>query len=396
MNTTPLANRKHIAIFGNMNSGKSSIINAITGQKISIVSSVAGTTTDPVKKAMELTGYGPVVFIDTAGLDDTGDLGLMRAQKSREVLRETDLAIYVIDAEKDSSVPDEMIELFKQTSTPYIIVINKIDKISEEKIIELKRVIPDAITISAFKNYGINELRIKITEVLHEKNEEKKLVGDLLPSGSKVILVIPLDSGAPKGRLILPQVQVLRDCLDHGIKSYVVRDTELASAIDDMPDVDLVITDSQAFAKVNSIVPANIPLTSFSMLLARLKGDFDEFIKGASMVDKLKHDSRILIAESCTHNHTHEDIGRIKIPQLLNKYTGFDLNYDFFAGHDFTKDVSQYDLVVHCGACMMNEKALKSRISDCVQKGVPITNYGIILSKLNGILDRTIEIMVQK
>lgn len=231
---------------------------------------------------------------------------------------------------------------------------------------------------------------------MREDHEEETLVGDLLPAGSKVILVVPIDSGAPKGRLILPQVQVIRDCLDHGIKSYVVRDTELASALEDMPDADLVITDSQAFNRVNSVVPANIYLTSFSMLFAHLKGDFDEFIRGASMVDRLKPDSRILIAESCTHNHTHEDIGRVKIPRLLNKYTGYQLEYDFCAGRDFAKDVTSYDLVIHCGACMVNKKALKSRIADCVNQGIPITNYGIILSKLNGILDRTINICTEK
>ncbi|NLM75773.1 MAG: [FeFe] hydrogenase H-cluster maturation GTPase HydF [Clostridiaceae bacterium] len=396
MNTTPLANRKHIAVFGYMNSGKSSIINVLTGQNVSIVSSVPGTTTDPVKKAMELTGYGPVVFIDTAGLDDSGDLGLMRIQKSKDILKETDLAIYVIDAEKDNAISDEMVKLFRHTSTPYITVINKTDKAAEEKLEELRQAIPGAIEVSALKNTGIDNLRTKIAELLREDHEEETLVGDLLPAGSKVILVVPIDSGAPKGRLILPQVQVIRDCLDHGIKSYVVRDTELASALEDMPDADLVITDSQAFNRVNSVVPANIYLTSFSMLFAHLKGDFDEFIRGASMVDRLKPDSRILIAESCTHNHTHEDIGRVKIPRLLNKYTGYQLEYDFCAGRDFAKDVTSYDLVIHCGACMVNKKALKSRIADCVNQGIPITNYGIILSKLNGILDRTIEIFAQK
>jgi len=396
MNTTPLANRKHIAVFGNMNSGKSSIINALTGQEISIVSPVAGTTTDPVKKAMELVGYGPVVFIDTAGLDDSGDLGLMRAQKSRDILRETDLAIYVIDAEKDSSIPDDVLDLFRQTSTPYLTVINKTDKVTAEKLDDLRKVVPGAIEVSALENSGIDELRTRIGEFLNENDEEETLVGDLLPAGSKVILVVPVDSEAPKGRLILPQVQVIRDCLDHGIKSYVVRDAELASALEDMPDVDLVITDSQAFARVNATVPPNICLTSFSMLFARLKGDFGEFIRGAAAVDKLKPDSRILIAESCTHNHTHEDIGRVKIPRLLNKYTGYELKYDFCAGRDFVKDVSGYDLVVHCGACMVNKKSLKSRISDCVSSGTPITNYGILLAKLNGILERTTEIFLRK
>ncbi len=393
MNTTPLANRKHIGVFGNMNSGKSSLVNALTGQKISLVSPVKGTTTDPVKKAMELIPYGPVVFIDTAGLNDYGELGAMRAEKSKSVLRETDFALYVLDAEADTEVPEDMLRLFKRFSIPYIVVINKSDKVSGEILSALKEKNPGAMAVSALLNLGIDQLRQELSRRLKENDEEETLIGDLLPAGSKVILVIPLDSAAPKGRLILPQVQVIRDCLDHGIKSYVVRDTELESALRDMPDVDLVITDSKIFDKVNSIVPTNIKLTSFSMLFARLKGDFDEFIRGARAVDNLKPDSRILIAESCTHNQTHEDIGRVKIPKLLNKYTGYDLEYDFCAGNDFDKDLSRYDLVVHCGACMMNKKALSSRIADCREKGIPITNYGILLSKLNRILDRTIQIM---
>jgi [FeFe] hydrogenase H-cluster maturation GTPase HydF len=393
MNTTPLANRKHIGVFGNMNSGKSSLVNALTGQKISLVSPVKGTTTDPVKKAMELIPYGPVVFIDTAGLNDYGELGAMRAEKSKSVLRETDFALYVLDAEADTEVPEDMLRLFKRFSIPYIVVINKSDKVSGEILSALKEKNPGAMAVSALLNLGIDQLRQELSRRLKENDEEETLIGDLLPAGSKVILVIPLDSAAPKGRLILPQVQVIRDCLDHGIKSYVVRDTELESALRDMPDVDLVITDSKIFDKVNSIVPTNIKLTSFSMLFARLKGDFDEFIRGARAVDNLKPDSRILIAESCTHNQTHEDIGRVKIPKLLNKYTDYDLEYDFCAGNDFDKDLSRYDLVVHCGACMMNKKALSSRIADCREKGIPITNYGILLSKLNRILDRTIQIM---
>ncbi|NLM72951.1 MAG: [FeFe] hydrogenase H-cluster maturation GTPase HydF [Clostridiaceae bacterium] len=393
MNTTPLANRKHIGIFGNMNSGKSSLINALTGQNISLVSSVKGTTTDPVKKTMELIPYGPVVFIDTAGLDDFGELGTMRAEKSKAVLKETDFALYVLDAETDNDVPEDMLRLFKRFSIPYIIVINKSDKVPDEKISGMKEKYPDALVVSALNNQGVEELRQELSKRLTENDEEETILGDLLPYGSKVILVVPIDSEAPKGRIILPQVQVIRDCLDHGIKSYVVRDTELESALQDMPDVDLVITDSQAFAKVNEIVPENIKLTSFSMLFARLKGNFEEFIEGARAVDSLKADSHILIAESCTHNHTHEDIGRVKIPKLLNKYTGFDLKFDFCAGRDFEQDLGKYDLVVHCGACMMNKKALHSRIADCREKGIPMTNYGILLAKLNGILDRTIQIM---
>lgn len=392
MNETPLANRKHIAVYGNMNSGKSSLVNALTGQEISIVSPHRGTTTDPVKKTMELIPYGPVVFIDTAGLDDTGELGTMRAERSKAVLRETDFAIYVIDPTNEDTDIGEMLKLFSRFDTPYLIVINKTDIASEDNILKIRQRYPEAIEVSAATGEGIEDLRNELAKRLKEGEEEETLVGHLLPSGSKVILVVPVDSEAPKGRLILPQVQVIRDCLDHGIKSYVVRDTELRSALEDMPDVDLVITDSQAFARVNAIVPGNIMLTSFSMLFAYQKGNFDVFLKGAEVLDNLKEDSRILIAESCTHNHTHEDIGRVKIPKLVNKYTGFDLSYDFCAGRDFPNNLKEYDLVIHCGSCMLNKKALMSRIFECMESGVPISNYGIILSKVNGILERTVQV----
>ncbi|NLU53600.1 MAG: [FeFe] hydrogenase H-cluster maturation GTPase HydF [Clostridiaceae bacterium] len=392
MNETPLANRKHIAVYGNMNSGKSSLVNALTGQEISIVSPVKGTTTDPVKKAMELIPYGPVVFIDTAGLDDSGDLGTMRAERSKAVLRETDLALYVIDPTNEDGNIDEMTKLFSRYKTPYVIVINKTDIASKDIVQKIKERYPNAIEVSASTGEGIDVLREKLANILKEGDEEETYVGHLLPSGSKVILVVPVDSEAPKGRLILPQVQVIRDCLDHGIKSYVVRDVELKSALEDMPNVDLVITDSQAFARVNEIVPENIMLTSFSMLFAYQKGNFDVFLKGVEELDNLKEGSRILIAESCTHNHTHEDIGRVKIPRLVNKYTGYNLNYDFCAGRDFPKDLKDYDLVIHCGSCMINKKALSSRIIECLESGVPITNYGIVLSKVNGILERTVQI----
>ncbi len=394
MNSTPLANRKHIAVFGNMNSGKSSLVNALTGQEISIVSPVRGTTTDPVKKTMELIPFGPVVFIDTAGLNDVGELGRARAEKSKAVLRETDFALYILDAEDpDTLALKEMTVLFKDYSTPFFVVINKEDKVGEEGLENLKRQFPEALMVSAAAGTGIDELRQKLAERLQKEAEDAPLVGDLLPYGAKVILVVPVDSEAPKGRLILPQVQVIRDCLDHGIKSYVVRDTELESALRDIPDADLVITDSQAFAKVSSIVPDHIKLTSFSMILARQKGNFDVFLKGAESIDKLAPDAHILVSEACTHNHTHEDIGRIKIPRLLNQYTGHTLHYDFCAGHDFPENLKDYSLVVHCGACMINRKALSSRLYECRKAGIPVTNYGILLAKLNGILERTVEIM---
>ncbi len=396
MNSTPLANRKHIAVFGNMNAGKSSLVNALTGQAISIVSPVKGTTTDPVKKAMELVPFGPVVFIDTAGLDDVGDLGKARAERSKAVLKETDFALYVLDAEQPNDrALKEMVSLFNEYSTPYLLIINKMELVELEVLEELRKKYPEALTVSAVMGNGIDVLREKLIEQLQKEGEDAPLVGDLLPLGAKVIMVVPVDSEAPKGRLILPQVQVIRDCLDHGIKSYVVRDAELASALLDMPDADLVITDSQAFAKVNAIVPGHIKLTSFSMLLARQKGNFNTFLKGVETINHLTADSRILIAEACTHNHTHEDIGRIKIPRLLNKYTGYTLQYDFYTGRDFPENLKDYQLVIHCGACMINKKAVTSRLLECKKAGLPITNYGILLAKVNGILDRTVEVMVK-
>lgn len=393
MNNTPNSNRKHIAIYGKTNSGKSSLLNAIIGQEISLVSSVKGTTTDPVSKAMELIPFGPVLFIDTAGLDDNSELGELRVKKSLKTLQKTDFAIYVVDIKDiDEDVYRKTVDNFKRYKIPHMVVVNKIDEADDKAINSAKGMLKDAFFVSAKEEKNIIELKEELIRRLQEDEEEESLIGDILPYGGKVIMVVPIDSEAPKGRIILPQVQLIRDCLDHGIKSYVVRDTELESALQDIKDVDLVVTDSQAFKKVSEIVPKEIKLTSFSIIFARQKGELRDFVHGVSKIEELDENSRILISESCTHNTSHEDIGRVKIPKLLNKHVGKELNYEFKMGHDFPEDIEKYDLVIHCGACMVNPKTVQTRIDMCNEKGVKITNYGIILAYLTEILDRAIEV----
>ena len=390
MNSTPNSNRKHIVIYGKTNAGKSSLINRLVGQDVALVSKEAGTTTDPVFKAMELIPIGPVLFIDSAGINDKTSLGDLRVSKTLELLKRTDLAIYLIDGEDiDKNSLNDMILQFKKFNIPYIVVINKCDNLHKEKFEELKNEFKDGIFISAYNNSGIDKLKEKLIDMLKEQEEDISLVGDLLPYGSRVVMVVPVDSEAPKGRLILPQVQCIRDCLDHGIKSYVVRDTELKEALEEIKDVDLVITDSQAFKKVDEIVPKNIKLTSFSMLFARQKGDINEFLKGVEAVRNLKPKDKILISESCTHNTSHEDIGRVKIPRLLSKYVKGELDITFKVGHEFPENIEDYKLVIHCGACMVNRKTVVNRIELCKEKEVPITNYGVILSFLTNTLDRS-------
>lgn len=393
MNSTPNANRKHIGIYGNTNSGKSSLMNTILGQDISLVSNVEGTTTDPVQKAMELIPYGPILLIDTAGLEDKSELGSIRIEKSYEFLKRLDFALYVVDAKN----PDlETYKTWKREASRYnvdhIVVINKIDSTNEDEIESLSKNFKKYILVSAKEKIGIDELKKEIISNLEEIEEETPIIGDLLEYGSKVVLVVPIDSEAPKGRLILPQVQVLRDCLDNGIKTYVVRDTELKEAIKDIKDIDLVITDSQAFKEVESIIPKDMKLTSFSILFARQKGELKEFLEGTKKLDTLKPNDNILICESCTHNISHEDIGRVKIPNMLRKIAGGDLNIDYKVGYDFKEDVESYDLIIHCGACMVNRKSVLNKIKICKEKNVPITNYGMVIAYFTKILDRSVEI----
>lgn len=393
MNSTPNANRKHIAIFGKTNAGKSSLVNSICGQKIAIVSEFAGTTTDPVLKAMELIPLGPVLFIDTAGLDDRSEVGKLRIKRTMDMMKRTDFALYIMDVNNIDNNDYEEIKLeFKKYNIPYLLVINKIEDIEKDKLNQIKEKYTEAIFVSTYTKEGIDELKSELISKLQDSENEISIIGDLVPYGGKVILVVPIDSEAPKGRIILPQVQCIRDCLDNGIKTYVVRDTELASALEDIKDVDLVVTDSQAFKKVSEIVPKNIKLTGFSLLFANYKGDLKSFVNGVRKIDSLNKDSKILISESCTHNISHEDIGRVKIPKLLNKYVGVELNYDFRVGHDFPENIKEYDLIIHCGGCMINRKTILNRIDFCRNEEVAITNYGIVLAFLTGILDRSLEI----
>ncbi|MDD6796082.1 MAG: [FeFe] hydrogenase H-cluster maturation GTPase HydF [Clostridiaceae bacterium] len=389
MNSTPNSNRKHIVIYGKTNSGKSSLINKIVGQDVALVSEKEGTTTDPVSKAMELIPVGPVLFIDTAGIGDKTDLGDLRVNKTYEYMKRTDIAIYLMDINDiDDKEYENVKREFKKYNIPHILVINKIDEFDEIPS-SIKEKYIDAIFVSASENKNIDKLKEKLVDILSKEEEELPIVGDLLPYGSKVVLVVPVDSEAPKGRLILPQVQTIRDCLDHGIKSYVVRDTELEEAVKELKDIDLVITDSQAFKFVDSVVPKEIKLTSFSMLFARQKGDIKEFINGVQAVRNLKPGDKVLISESCTHNVSHEDIGRVKIPKLLNKYVGGELDITHKVGHEFDDDITKYKLIIHCGACMVNRKTVVNRIKMCKENNVPITNYGVILSFLTNTLERS-------
>jgi len=393
MNTTPNSNRITISIYGKRNAGKSSLLNAITGQEVSIVSEVKGTTTDPVKKAMELIPIGPVLFIDTAGIDDEGDLGQLRIKRSLETARRSDIAIYVMDVmDIDEKAFDDMKEYFKKYNIPYILVMNKIDKAASDYLEKINKKYENAVFVSSLKGTNIDLLKDKLIDQINTLREDPPLIGDLVPYNGKAILVIPIDKEAPKGRLILPQVQVIRDLLDHGVKTYVVRDTELEEALKDLDYVDLVITDSQIFKKVDRIVPNNINLTSFSILFARQKGDLNEYVDGVKAIPNLPNGANILIAENCTHNTSHVDIGRVKIPNLLESKTGKKFNFHFKTGYNFSDDLKNYSLVIHCGGCMVNRKEIVNRINICREQKVPITNYGILLAYVNGILDRAIKI----
>ncbi|KKY01259.1 ATP-binding protein [Paraclostridium benzoelyticum] len=393
MNTTPNSNRKHIGIYGNTNSGKSSLMNKILGQDVSLVSSVEGTTTDPVQKAMELIPFGPILLIDTAGLEDKSELGSVRIKKSYEYLKRLDFAIYVVDGK---NIDFDTYKVWKKEANKYnvkhIVVANKIDLLTEEELSSIKKLFNDVTLTSIKDNKGIEILKEELIKNLEQEEEDKPIVGDLLPYGSKVVLVVPIDSEAPKGRIILPQVQVIRDCLDHGIKTYVVRDTELNDAIHELQDIDLVITDSQAFKEVESIIPKEMNLTSFSILFARQKGEFSDFLEGTKKLDNLKPNDKVLICESCTHNVSHEDIGRVKIPKMLKKIAGGDINIEYKVGYDFDESIEEYDLIIHCGACMVNRKSVINKINTCKEKNIPITNYGMVIAYFTGILDRSVSI----
>lgn len=383
MEKTPLSLRKHIAIFGDTNAGKSTLFNAILGQDVSIVSEISGTTTDPVTRAMELIPYGPVALIDTAGLGDTTDLGKARIKKTKDILSRTDLVLYVKDVNADSDTD------FDFGKTQKINVYTKCDIAMPQRVEFVKGLDPDGIFVYEHTERGLEELKKRMVSVLStmEKDTET-LLGDIVPWGGMVVLVIPIDEAAPKGRLILPQVQTLRDCLDHNIRATVTTVETLAETLAELSQVDLVVTDSQAFKEVDAIVPSDIPLTSFSMLLANQKGGINQLVDGLYVIKNLSDGDEILMLEACTHNTTHEDIGKVKIPALLQKKTGKKLNFTHLSGHDFPEEVEKYKLVIQCGGCMINKKAIQSRLEIFAEKNIPVTNYGVILAYLNGIAER--------
>lgn len=391
MEKAPLAFRTHVSIFGNTNAGKSSLFNKLIGQDMMIVSQKHGTTTDPVTKAMELIPYGPIALTDTAGLGDTTEIGEKRTEKTEKIIERTDFAIYAADCTAfNENDYIKFKSLFDKRKAEHLLVFTKSDLKPSHELYEKY---PNAVFVSVKDEASVEHLKERlIKELSKTAPQSDTMIGNLLPKGSTVVMVVPIDSEAPKGRLILPQIQFLRDCLDHGIKCVVTRDTELEEALTELNKIDLVVTDSQAFKFVSSVVPESIPLTSFSIMMANMKGDLRQLIKGVSAINNLKDGSRILMAEACTHNTSHEDIGRVKIPNLLKKYTGKNLVFDYYVHYDFPNNLSDYDLVIHCGGCMINSRSMNNRIEFCTQSGVPITNYGVVLAFLNGILDRSKEI----
>lgn len=388
LNDTPSANRIHIGFFGCRNAGKSSVVNAITGQELAVVSDVLGTTTDPVQKAMELLPLGPVMIIDTPGFDDVGELGEKRIQKTKQILNRTDIAVLVVDAKKGFTATDKLLlALIQEKELPYLIIYNKSDLL--EKIPKEEE---HSIYISALEKIGIQECKEKLAHQIPTEDMTLQIVGDLLCPGDLAVLVIPIDSAAPKGRLILPQQQVIRDILEAGAAAVTVRNTELARTLQKLEGkVRMVITDSQAFEEVAAIVPKEIPLTSFSILMARFKGYLETAVKGIQAVDSLKDGDRILISEGCTHHRQCEDIGTVKLPNWLLKYTGKDLKFEWSSGREFKEDLSPYAMVIHCGGCMLNEREVKYRMKCAVDQGIPFTNYGIAIAYMKGILQRSIE-----
>lgn len=391
MNQTPSGERVHIGFFGRRNAGKSSLVNAVTGQDLAIVSEVRGTTTDPVLKAMELLPLGPVVIIDTPGIDDEGELGQKRVGKSRQVLNKTDIAILVVDSQEGKGAwEEEMIGLFEKKEIPYLVAYNKSDLVDKAGC----QADPHEISVSAKTGAGIFELKERMAHLLHPDGDGKTLVGDLIEPGDQVVLVVPIDKAAPRGRLILPQQQVIRDVLDHGANACVCLESELAhmlSALKEKPK--LVITDSQVFPLVAQVTPPEIQMTSFSILFARYKGNLAQACKGAFALDGIQDGDKILISEGCTHHRQCGDIGTEKLPRWIREYTGREPEFSFTSGTEFPEDLSDYRLVVHCGGCMLNEREMRFRLRSAADQGIPMTNYGILIAYMKGILKRSISML---
>ena len=402
MNETPSADRVHIGFFGRRNAGKSSIVNKETGQELAVVSDVKGTTTDPVSKAMELLPMGPVVIIDTPGIDDEGHLGELRVRKAKQVLNRVDVAVLVVDATLGkTSVDEELIHIFKEKEIPYLVVYNKSDLLPEKKE-GLSHEKPDQkadtitqepfIYASAATGENIYELKEKIASLAVTDDLKLRLVGDLLEPSDFAILVVPIDKAAPKGRLILPQQQTIRDVLEAGAAAIVIKENELSNALKTLgKKPKLVITDSQVFAKVSKETPEDIWLTSFSILFARFKGNLKTAAAGAAAIDRLKDGDKILISEGCTHHRQCDDIGTVKLPRWIRNYTGKDLEFEYSSGREFPEDVTKYSLIVHCGGCMLNEREMRYRQKCALDQEIPITNYGIAIAYMQGILKRCVE-----
>ncbi|MBQ8804534.1 MAG: [Tyzzerella sp.] len=390
MNHTPSSERLHIGIFGKRNAGKSSVINAITGQNLAIVSDVKGTTTDPVLKSMELLPLGPVVLIDTPGLDDEGELGELRVKKAYQMLNKTDIALVVIDGAVGADVEDlKIIEKIEKKKIPYIMVYNKLDLVEDKKFGNGT----DCIWVSAAHGENIHELKEMIAKCVKKEDGTKKIVGDLLEPLDFVVLVVPIDSSAPKGRLILPQQQTIRDILEAGAVPIVVKDTELEEMLGKLQvKPSLVITDSQVFGKVSKVVPKDVPLTSFSILMARYKGNLKTVVCGASALDKLQDGDIVLISEGCTHHRQCEDIGTVKMPRWIKEHTKKEIQFEFTSGTEFPDDLSKYKLIIHCGGCMLNEREMKYRLKCAEDQRVPMTNYGTAIAHMKGILQRSIAL----
>lgn len=388
LNATPSANRVHIGFFGCRNAGKSSVVNAVTGQELSIVSDTKGTTTDPVQKAMELLPMGPVLIIDTPGYDDEGHLGLLRVRKTKQVLNKTDVAVLVVDVTEGLRDCDrDLVALFREKNIPYCVVYNKCD------LRPFSPASDNEIAVSALTGEGIHALKEKIARLSLNGGPQPELVGDLIAAGALVVLVVPIDESAPKGRLILPQQQVIRDILDHHAMAVTAQDTELAETLKKLGTKPaMVITDSQVFAKAAADTPEDIPLTSFSILMARYKGLLETAVRGAAAIDSLQDGDTVLISEGCTHHRQCEDIGTVKLPRLLKKYTGKDIRIETSSGNEFPEDLSRYKLVIHCGGCMLPAREVGYRMKCAEDQSVPMTNYGIAIAQMQGILRRSVSV----
>ncbi len=391
LNATPSAERVHIGFFGRRNAGKSSVVNAVTGQELAVVSDVRGTTTDPVSKAMELLPMGPVLIIDTPGIDDEGALGELRVRKTKQVLNKTDVAVLVIDCTVGrTEAEDALIRIFEEKKINYVLVYNKCDLLPEGTVPELEA---NACLVSATERIGIEALKETIGRLAATEDSKLRIVGDLIHPGDFVVLVVPIDTAAPKGRLILPQQQTIRDILEADAVSIVVKEFELKETLEHLGKRPaMVITDSQVFAKVSADTPREIPLTSFSILMARYKGQLQGAVLGAAAIEKLQDGDTVLISEGCTHHRQCDDIGSVKIPRWLKNYTGKQLNFQFSSGVEFPDDLSPYQLIIHCGGCMLNEREMKYRQKCAADQNVPFTNYGIAIAYMQGILKRSIEL----